>query len=285
MKFFPPAPHRADQVGSLDDGQVLRRRLTRHPNAFAQLSQRLPVVLVQPVQQVPPSLIGQRFEDLVQLWVHTTRYAGKYLHFKPGALMTARLAAFRTEADRSCFYVVLDGQQGKADTMTTTEKITTSERADLLRSLAQARYFLRFTVRDLTDEQAAQRTTVSALCLGGLIKHVAAAEQAWMSFLLGGADAMASDPGDWMSRFQMLEGETLAGLLDHYEEVARRTDEIVATLPDLDVSHPLPEAPWFEPGVSWSARLVLLHVIAETAQHAGHADIIRESLDGSKSMG
>ena len=54
--------------------------------------------------------------------------------------------------------------------------------------------------------------------------------------------------------------------------------------PDLDVSHPLPVAPWFE-HASWSPRRVLLHVIAETAQHAGHADIIRESLDGSKTMG
>jgi uncharacterized protein DUF664 len=59
----------------------------------------------------------------------------------------------------------------------------------------------------------------------------------------------------------------------------------VATLPDLDVSHPLPSAPWFEPGARWSTRRVLLHIIAETAQHAGHADIIRESLDGSKTMG
>jgi hypothetical protein len=54
---------------------------------------------------------------------------------------------------------------------------------------------------------------------------------------------------------------------------------------DLDLSHPLPEAPWFEKGASWSARRVLLHVIAETAQHAGHADIIRETLDGSRTMG
>ncbi|MCW2948969.1 MAG: hypothetical protein JWR24_5686 [Actinoallomurus sp.] len=169
--------------------------------------------------------------------------------------------------------------------MTTTEKPATSERADLLETLAKHRHFLRFTVRDLTDEQAAQRTTVSALCLGGLIKHVAAAEQAWMDFVLAGADAGANAADGWEDHFRMLEGETLAGLLDQYDEVARRTEEIVAGLPDLDVSHPLPEAPWFEPGASWSTRRVLLHVIAETAQHAGHADIIRESLDGSKSMG
>jgi hypothetical protein len=59
---------------------------------------------------------------------------------------------------------------------------------------------------------------------------------------------------------------------------------LVATL-DLDLSHALPVAPWFEPGARWSVRRVLLHVIAETAQHAGHADIIREALDGAKTMG
>jgi hypothetical protein len=52
----------------------------------------------------------------------------------------------------------------------------------------------------------------------------------------------------------------------------------------LNAGHPLPTAPWFQPGESWSARQVLLHIITETAQHAGHADIIRESLDGAKSM-
>jgi uncharacterized protein DUF664 len=51
----------------------------------------------------------------------------------------------------------------------------------------------------------------------------------------------------------------------------------VAQLPDLDTAQPLPPAPWFEPGARWSARQVL--------QHAGHADIIRECLDGAKSMG
>ena len=70
-----------------------------------------------------------------------------------------------------------DERRNAADTMTTTEKVATREYADLLETLATHRYFLRFTVRDLTDEQAAQRTTASSLCLGGLIKHVASAEQ------------------------------------------------------------------------------------------------------------
>ena len=53
---------------------------------------------------------------------------------------------------------------------------------------------------------------------------------------------------DWLDGFRMLEGETLAGLLDDYAAVASQTDELLATLPDLDATQPLPEAPWYEPG-------------------------------------
>ncbi|MEU4409472.1 DinB family protein [Streptosporangium sp. NPDC023963] len=168
----------------------------------------------------------------------------------------------------------------------------TGERADLLAMLAKHRHFLRFTTRDLTDEQAGLRTTASELCLGGLVKHVAAVERNWVDFILEGPSAMGDfatmTEADWARRadeFRMLPGETLAGVLADYAEVARRTDELVAGLPGLDAAQPLPEAPWFEPGARWSARRVLIHIIAETAQHAGHADILRESLDGAKSMG
>ncbi|GHF28297.1 hypothetical protein GCM10018790_02130 [Kitasatospora xanthocidica] len=175
-----------------------------------------------------------------------------------------------------------------------------SERDDLVQTLDTHRGLLRRTVRDLTDAQAAERTTVSELCLGGLIKHVAAVEARWARFMTGGAEAMRGGDGDpdgdgdgggdggaaaWAAQFRMVEGETLAGLLAEYERVARGTDELVRTLPDLDLAHALPPAPWFEPGATWSVRRVLLHMIAETSQHAGHADIIRESLDGAKSMG
>jgi hypothetical protein len=55
------------------------------------------------------------------------------------------------------------------------------ERADLLAMLAKNRHFLRFTTRDITDEQAGRRTTASDLCLGGLIKHVALNGPGWTS--------------------------------------------------------------------------------------------------------
>jgi hypothetical protein len=183
--------------------------------------------------------------------------------------------------------------------MTTTPDSTSAttvggERADLLEPLSKARFFLRLTTRTMTDEQARMRPTVSQLTLGGIIKHVADAEERWTRFMLGqpggpqGVDPdgpAAEVIAEWEASMQMQPGETLAGLLDRYADVAAVTDAAIASLPDLDASLPLPPAPWFEPGAHWSARRVLLHIIAETAQHAGHADIIRESIDGAKSMG
>ncbi|SCF26377.1 DinB family protein [Micromonospora chokoriensis] len=167
--------------------------------------------------------------------------------------------------------------------MTSTEQLT-GERADLLETLRKHRGFLLHTVNGLTDEQAAARPTASELCLGGLVKHVTNVEHRWMLFAVGGAEAMERAEVDWVGQFRMAPGETLAGLVERFQEVADHTDELLTAL-DLDVAHPLPQAPWFEPGASWTVRRVLLHLIAETSQHAGHADILRESIDGARTMG
>jgi uncharacterized damage-inducible protein DinB len=162
------------------------------------------------------------------------------------------------------------------------------ERADLIQTLAKHRGFLCQTVQGLTDGQAAQRPTASELCLGGIIKHVALVESGWVDFILHGPRTGPMDQAAYEAHaagFRMEEGETLAGLLARYDEAARRTDEVVASLPSLDATQPLPVAPWFEAGARWSARRALLHIIAETSQHAGHADILRETIDGSKTMG
>jgi len=176
--------------------------------------------------------------------------------------------------------------------MTSGTTSLTGERSDLLDTLAKARHFLRYTTRDLDDEQARQRTTVSELTIGGLIKHVTAVERNWTGFILHGPSAAPdfsnlteADYKAWSEGFLLLPDETLAGVLAEYEDVAKGTDELIATLPDLDADHPLPPAPWNPPGERWSARRTLMHIATETAQHAGHADIIRESLDGAKSMG
>ncbi|MFI9383906.1 DinB family protein [Kutzneria sp. NPDC052558] len=170
--------------------------------------------------------------------------------------------------------------------MTTTEQTLTGEHAELLEALGKHRFFLRYTVQGLTDEQAALTPTASQLCLGGLIKHVTRAEQGWYDFIQHGPDAHSgTDIEGHLNSFRMLPGETLEAVLADYEAVSRRTDELLTSGVDLNQSRPLPVAPWFPPNSSWSIRRVLMHIIAETAQHAGHADIIRETIDGQKSMG
>ena len=168
----------------------------------------------------------------------------------------------------------------------------TSERDDLLDLLHHHRDLFRFTVRGLSDEAARSRPTVSELTLGGLVKHVTSVEKTWADFVV---DGPAPQPDwaniDWSNPpaevlahqdgFRMRDDETLEGLLAAYDEVAADTDELVRTV-DLDARQPLPTAPWFEPGATWSARRVFTHVVAETAQHAGHADILRETIDGQK---
>ncbi|NUT47801.1 MAG: DinB family protein [Saccharothrix sp.] len=166
--------------------------------------------------------------------------------------------------------------------MSTTTAST--ELTELLTTLATHRGFLRHTVRGLTDEQARLTPTVSALSLGGLIKHVRTVEESWTRFAVGGAELMESVQLDWENGFRMLPDETLEGLLADYEETAAKTERTFRDL-DLDTTHPLPVAPWFEPGGTRSVRRVLLHLIAETSQHSGHADIIRETIDGQKTMG
>ncbi|WP_370949557.1 DinB family protein [Amycolatopsis sp. cg5] len=178
--------------------------------------------------------------------------------------------------------------------------MTQNERADLLAELAEARSALTKTVQDLGDDQLGERPTASTLCLGGLVKHVASIEESWLRFIVEGPSAMNFDMPegvtwadfaagtarefpqwaiDHQNEFQMQPGDTLAGILARYEKVAAHSAEIIATA-DLSATWPLPEAPWNEPGSVRSVRRVLLHVIAETAQHAGHADILRESIDG-----
>ncbi|MBQ0987071.1 DinB family protein [Streptomyces sp. F63] len=155
------------------------------------------------------------------------------------------------------------------------------ERGEFLRSMAEQRANLLITVRGLDDERAARRTTVSELTLGGLLRHVTRGERTWIRILADG-DGRAPEGMFDMDQYRMREEDTLAGLVADYEAAARETEETVAALPGLDVTVPLPHSPWGPPEtVHWSARRILLHLVREAAQHAGHADIIREALDGA----
>ncbi|ANY08040.1 DinB family protein [Pseudonocardia sp. HH130630-07] len=180
----------------------------------------------------------------------------------------------------------------------TDSQTITGERAELIATLDRHRGFLLRTAEGLTEEQARTRSTVSELTIASLLKHVADTEEGWFRFALEGAeafndvynsdvdwDAVEQNAGDWEdTRFVLAEHETLEYLRARIDQVAARSEEILRTA-DLDTAHELPVAPWFEPGVSWSVRRIAIHMLAEISQHAGHADIIREAVDGAKTMG
>lgn len=141
-----------------------------------------------------------------------------------------------------------------------------------MHALAEQRALLLITARDITDAQAAKRTTVSELTLSGIVKHLTRGEQVWTRIMVKGDGELPEGMLD-LEQYRMAEGETLAELLEQY-----RSPPLTApTSPWLpcrtDWSVPLPKTPWSPPEtVHWSARRILLHLIRETAQHAGHAE-------------
>jgi uncharacterized damage-inducible protein DinB len=159
------------------------------------------------------------------------------------------------------------------------------EREGLLAYLHQQRDALRIAAYGLTDEQARATPTASALSVGGLIKHAASTERGWIDMVLQRQTAPDGDntEDDYLANFRLAADETLTDVIDRYAEVATETESVVAGIADLNQPVPVPQGvPWFPDDVeAWSVRWVLLHLIEETARHAGHADILRESIDGA----
>ncbi|MGV9364878.1 DinB family protein [Amycolatopsis sp. NPDC003731] len=158
------------------------------------------------------------------------------------------------------------------------------ERDGLLSFLEQQRYVLKLAAHGLTDEQARLTSTKSTLSVGGLIKHVASTEYGWMDTVLQVPQKPFDEAvAEYEDAHRLRPDETLAGVLARYDEVAARTAEVIAGIEDLGQAVPVPKGvPWFPQDVeAWSVRWVLLHLIQETARHAGHADIIREHIDGA----
>jgi hypothetical protein len=158
------------------------------------------------------------------------------------------------------------------------------EREGLMGYLAQQRDALRIAAFGLTDEQARAAPSASSLSVGGLIKHVASTERGWIDMVLQRHSApQDGTQDDYMANFRLAPDETLSGVLDLYAEVAKETESVIAGIADLGQPVPVPPGvPWFPDDVeAWSVRWVLLHLIEETARHAGHADIVRESVDGA----
>ncbi|WP_225730872.1 MULTISPECIES: DUF664 domain-containing protein [unclassified Nocardia] len=157
------------------------------------------------------------------------------------------------------------------------------EREDLIKILGNQRELFQITLRNIDDEQARRRTTVSELTLGGLLHHLINMERHWTSVIVERDENAELDVSEFDGEYVMAPQETMAGLLENWAEVAAATDALIRTVDSLDSSIPTPTAPWTPERQWWTVRYTLLHILREIAHHAGHADIIREELDGQNS--
>ncbi|MFC8273576.1 DinB family protein [Streptomyces sp. NPDC057271] len=158
------------------------------------------------------------------------------------------------------------------------------ERGAFLNFIEAQRAALRRATLGLTEEQAASRPSASTLSLSGLIKHVAEVELSWLRLAQQVPNERHRTQETWGDGFRLVEGESVPATLAFWEGVAKETEEFVRSVPSLDETFPLPPAPWFPEDGRVSVRWMLLHLVQEMGRHAGHADIIRESLDGRDSF-
>ena len=143
---------------------------------------------------------------------------------------------------------------------------------------------IRLQASGLTDEQLAQTHGPSDLTLGGMLKHLAGVEDYWFTYCLAGKDVIepwksadweSDDDWDWHSAADDTHAE-LDGLL--VTAIARSDAELDAALERGDLNQLLTRKR--ERGTA-TLRWLLIHMVAEYSRHAGHADLIRESIDGA----
>ncbi|MET0898933.1 MAG: DinB family protein [Mycobacterium sp.] len=163
------------------------------------------------------------------------------------------------------------------------------ERAGLLEYVKAQQYAFHAVAFGLTDEQARQKPTVSALSIGALIKHVTNCQRGWIQRAAAAPELTPNDErsqeeqaAEYEAEFVMRDDETLAGILAEFDKGNAEAVALIETV-DLGAAVPIPQdVPWFPKDVpAWSVRWVLFHLIEELARHAGQADIIRESIDGA----
>lgn len=158
---------------------------------------------------------------------------------------------------------------------------TADERTSLLEYLNYQRATVLWKTEGLGKEQLNRAHPPSTLTLAGLLKHLWLVEDSWIKerFLgLPEAEPWASAPfdDDWDWDFHSAPDDEPDVLRVGYERACATNDELIMTheLDDIAVAK-------LRNGSEWTLRWVLLHLIEETARHAGHADLIREAIDGT----
>jgi len=124
----------------------------------------------------------------------------------------------------------------------------------------------------LSDEQAASHPTASEFCMLTLVKHVAHVERRWFQLEIARRDIPGLWPPPDDAEYRLEPGDTVESVRELYEGILAENRAILAEVTDLDSLST----------INLNRRWVVLHLIEELARHAGHADLIRESIDGSK---
>jgi uncharacterized damage-inducible protein DinB len=149
------------------------------------------------------------------------------------------------------------------------------EKPSLHASLERHRAVVRWKVAGLDDEQLRRRMTPSQTSLLGMVKHLAAVEYGWFCLTFGrDTEPLPFDDDDPDADLRVTPDESTADVLAFYERACAAADRVIEELEVTAVG-----TAWY--GDEVSLRWVLIHMIEETARHAGHMDILRELIDGA----
>jgi len=158
-------------------------------------------------------------------------------------------------------------------------QLVADERTTLTEFLDYYRATIERKATGLTDEQVRSTPGPSDLSLLGLVRHMAEVERNWFRRKLRGDDAppLYYDDEDRDRDFHPRPDETLADAVTAYRAECAYARQVTAATPSLDELAVVPVGD----GEIVSLRWILVHMIEETARHAGHADLLRESIDGA----
>ncbi len=152
--------------------------------------------------------------------------------------------------------------------------LTGEEKASLHASLDRHRDAVLWKLEGLDDEQLRRQVVPSGTSLLGLVKHLGAMEYGWFCHTFGRpTEPLPLDDEDPDADLRVESDETTADIVGLYTRGRTAADEVIAELSVEDLG-----TAWF--GEQVSMRWVLIHMLEETARHAGHMDIARELIDG-----
>ncbi len=152
---------------------------------------------------------------------------------------------------------------------------TGTEKETLIGVLNQLRAVMLWKLEGLDREQASRPLVPSGTSLLGIVKHLAWVERWWfVDFIGGGEPDYPWSEEDPDADFRVEDHETIASISQLYVDAVGEANAVIAAAPDLEVTGTLESGPR-------SLRWVLVHMIDETGRHAGHADIVRELIDGT----